>query len=86
MGIKDLLVLSAKRTPDAVSIKGPDDSLTYVELYRLANRIAWALDDSGVRKGDRVGIWLDTLFFVSMIIFHLSIMYQLKIFRMCLNA
>jgi len=59
MSLKDLVVLSAKRTPDALAVKGPDDSLTYGELDRLANRIARALDDSGVRKGDRVGIWLD---------------------------
>lgn len=59
MSLKDLLILSAKRTPDALAVKGPDDSLTYGELDQLANRIAWALDDSGVRKGDRVGIWLD---------------------------
>ena len=59
MSLKDLLVLSAKRTPDTLAVKGPDDSLTYGELDRLANRIARALDDSGVRKGNRVGIWLD---------------------------
>jgi len=59
MSLKDLLILSAKRTPDALAVKGPDDSLTYGEIDRLANRIARALDVSGVRKSDRVGIWLD---------------------------
>lgn len=59
MSLKDLLIRSAERTPDAMAIKGPDGCLTYGELDRLANRIARALAEMGVRSGDRVGIWLD---------------------------
>jgi amino acid adenylation domain-containing protein len=59
MSLKDLLIKSAERTPEALAIRGPDDSITYGELDRLANRIARALAELGVRKGDRVGIWLE---------------------------
>ena len=59
MSLKDLLILSAQRTAGALAVKGPDGSLTYGELDRVANRIARALAELGVRSGDRVGIWLD---------------------------
>jgi amino acid adenylation domain-containing protein len=59
MNLKDLLILSAKRTPDALAIKGPGGSMTYAELDSLANRIARALVELGVCNGDRVGIWLE---------------------------
>ena len=38
---------------------GPDGTLSYGELDALANRIAHTLAELGVRKGDRVGIWLE---------------------------
>ncbi|NMF62559.1 D-alanine--poly(phosphoribitol) ligase (plasmid) [Brasilonema octagenarum UFV-E1] len=59
MSLQNFLILSAKRTPDALAIRGPDGSITYGELDRLANRIAKALTALGVCRGDRVGIWLD---------------------------
>jgi len=59
LNLKDLVIQSAKRSPDALAINAPDGELTYGELDRLANRIARALIDLGVSNGDRVGIWLD---------------------------
>jgi amino acid adenylation domain-containing protein len=57
--LKDLLIESAARNPEALAVKTPDASATYGELDALANRIARALEALGVAAGDRVGIWLD---------------------------
>ena len=59
MSLKDFVIQYARQTPDAVAVKGPDGSMTYSELDRLANRYARVLEELGVSKGDRVGIWLD---------------------------
>jgi amino acid adenylation domain-containing protein len=49
---------SAQKSPGALAVKGPDMSLTYGQLDDLASRFAYALATLGVRRGDRVGIWL----------------------------
>ncbi|HJT58390.1 MAG TPA: amino acid adenylation domain-containing protein [Ktedonobacteraceae bacterium] len=59
MSLRDLVMHSAKSTPEALAVKGPDTSITYAELDSLANRFARALLKLGVRRGDRVGIWLE---------------------------
>lgn len=59
MSLKDLVINSAEHMPEALAVKGPDGSISYGELDRVANRIARALAELGVRAGDRVGIWLD---------------------------
>lgn len=59
MSLGDLVIRAAERAPDAPAVRGPDASLSYRELDRLSNRLARALSALGVRKGDRVGIWLE---------------------------
>lgn len=59
MSLRNLVIQSAKRAPDALAVKGPDGSLTYSELNSLSNRFAHALMSLGVCHGDRVGIWLE---------------------------
>jgi non-ribosomal peptide synthetase component F len=58
MNLPELVIRQARTRPDALAVKGPDTSLTYGQLDRLANRLAQALASLGVRRGDRVGIWL----------------------------
>ncbi|MCY1033947.1 non-ribosomal peptide synthase/polyketide synthase [Corallococcus sp. BB11-1] len=49
----------ARRTPDAVAALFEREALTYAELERRANQLAWHLLDSGVRPGDRVALCLE---------------------------
>jgi amino acid adenylation domain-containing protein/non-ribosomal peptide synthase protein (TIGR01720 family) len=47
------------RTPDAMAVVAGGERLTYGELERRANRIAWHLMAAGVRPGDRVALCLE---------------------------
>jgi amino acid adenylation domain-containing protein len=56
-GLGDLLTLSADRFPDKTAIEDPaSGACSYADLREAADRIARALADIGVRRGDRVGI------------------------------
>lgn len=57
--LQELLWAGARRAPNALAVSGPDGSLTYGELNRLADWMAYSLAELGVARGDRVGIWLD---------------------------
>ena len=59
MNLQDLVIRSAIINPDAIAVHGPDESLTYGEMDILANQIARALAEFGVRPGDRVALWVD---------------------------
>ncbi len=49
---------SASARPDAIAVVDGERTLTYAELDERAGRVANLLADLGVRRGDRVGIYL----------------------------
>ena len=56
--LHDLLRSSANTHPDAIAVVDGDRSVTYSELDTLSNQIAHLLGETGVKKGDRVGLYL----------------------------
>lgn len=59
MNLSDLVIESARKQPQALAVRSPEQNLTYGELDGLANRLSRALSQLGVKQGSRVGIWLD---------------------------
>jgi clorobiocin biosynthesis protein CloN4 len=57
--LTELVEASASRWPDRPAVVGPNRTLTYADLTTEADAFAIALHDAGVRRGDRVGIWLE---------------------------
>ncbi len=57
--IAQLFEREAARAPDATAIADDEGELTYDELNRRANRLAFHLLDSGVLHGDVVGVYLE---------------------------
>lgn len=57
--LTNLLLDSAARCPDRVAISDAAGELSYGALDALTNRMARALRELGVQRGDRVGIWLN---------------------------
>jgi amino acid adenylation domain-containing protein len=55
----DLVERQAARTPAALALAGSDGRLTYGELDRQANRLAWRLRELGLAAGGRVALCLD---------------------------
>src|SRR5438067_700159 len=56
--LPQLLSQSAARDPAHEAVAFKDQQLTYGELEQASNRLAHALIAAGVRRGDRVGIYL----------------------------
>lgn len=52
----------ARKTPNAPALEFSGDRLDYAGLLENAERIAWAMQQSGVEPGDRVAISLDRSF------------------------
>ena len=56
--LPQLLAHSAARAPEAIALRADGEPLTYAELEARSNQLARALAAEGVRRGDRVGIYL----------------------------
>ncbi len=59
MLVQDFLQRSAVRLPDKIALIYDNQRLTYVEIEHIANRLANALIEHGLKRGDRVAIYLN---------------------------
>ncbi|HEY3509478.1 non-ribosomal peptide synthetase/type I polyketide synthase [Kribbella karoonensis] len=55
-GLHTLFEQQVARTPDAIAVVQGDRELTYAELDRRANAVAWQLTDLGVKPGELVAV------------------------------
>jgi len=60
--LQQLLMESAARFPHREAVRFKGEALTYEQLDRLTNQVARALQGAGVRRGDRVGIYVHKSF------------------------
>lgn len=59
MLVQDFLYASAARSPDKTALVCQNQRLSYAEIDEMTNRLANALIAAGVRRGDRVALFLD---------------------------
>lgn len=59
--IGNLLKKQAERFPDRLAIKYGDREISYRELDEMAERLAYALFKMGVKKGDKIGLWMQNI-------------------------
>src|ERR1041385_34097 len=59
MLVQDFLQRSATTRPDKVALVCGGQRYCYADLNSRANRLAHALRELGVRRGDRVGLYLN---------------------------
>jgi long-chain acyl-CoA synthetase len=57
--LHDSLLASAERTPDKTALVTEDERLTYDQLRDRSLRLARALQEEGLARGDRVALYLD---------------------------
>lgn len=57
--LSQLLLETASRVPEKHAVALQEDALSYAQLDALSNRLAHVLKQNGVRRGDRVGIYLN---------------------------
>ncbi|SER22394.1 amino acid adenylation domain-containing protein [Actinokineospora terrae] len=56
LSVGELVARQAGRVPGAVAVRFRDRAVTYRELDRAANGVAWRLREAGVRQGAVVGV------------------------------
>lgn len=56
--VRDFLEQSAERSPEKTALVCDNQRLSYREVDQLANRVAHALINLGVKRGDRVAVFL----------------------------
>lgn len=59
MLVHEFLELSAEKHPDKTALVCGDNRLTYQEVEAAANRLAHALVDAGLERGDRVAVYME---------------------------
>ena len=57
--LHELVSRQAERTPDAIAVTFDGDHLTYAELERRANQLAFYLQDLGVGSGTLAGLFVE---------------------------
>src|SRR3954447_22914335 len=57
--LHDLLLNSVERYPDGVAVVEGDNAYTYEDLDCQSSSLCAALQEAGVRKGDRVGVYME---------------------------
>ena len=57
--LHDLVSEQAARTPDKIAVIFGDEQLTYAELERRANQVAYYLQDLGVGPETLVGLFVE---------------------------
>lgn len=59
LSLGNLLTVRAKESPNHVYLQFGDLEITYSEFDRMVNRVAQKLRESGIQKGDMIGLFLD---------------------------
>ncbi|GJM28805.1 MAG: hypothetical protein DHS20C17_14400 [Cyclobacteriaceae bacterium] len=57
--LQHLLIESARLSPEKTAVVYQDNSLSYRQLDELSNQVAHALVQQGVKRGERVGIYIN---------------------------
>jgi long-chain acyl-CoA synthetase len=57
--LHDALLVSAHDHPDKIAVVAADERIAYGELHDRVARLARGLQDRGVRRGDRVAVYLE---------------------------